>query len=137
LALHPGVSRLGERRMTDARLEGVWIFPDRLVSYLVFQPGACELHKEAYILRYAGIEFDVGQVPKFLHGQTIRGDPIHRMIHARTRQRVHPNEGHWMRMRLKLLSQQLACVNGWNWIAEHHPRFKGRSIGRIVEDACR
>ena len=122
--------------MADTGFEGVGIFPNRLVSYLVVQPGTREFHKEAHVLRHTGIEFDVSQLAKFLHGQTVWRNPVHRIIQARTHQRVHPNEGHWMRMRLKLLSQHLACVNSWNWIAEHHPRFKGCSVGRIIEDAC-
>src|SRR5215475_6961971 len=137
LAFHPRVTRLRECRMADAGLEGVRIFPDRLVSYLVVQPGASEFHEEAHVVRYPGIEFDVSQLPELLHRQAVWGNPVLRMIQARAHQRVHPNEIYWTRMRLKLLSQQCVCVGGWYWIAKHHPRFKRCSVRRVVEDACR
>jgi hypothetical protein len=73
LALHPGVARLRECRMAYARLEGIRILPDRLVSYSVVQPGAGEFHEEAHVLRHASIEFDGSQLPKFLQGQTVWG----------------------------------------------------------------
>src|SRR5262245_17224486 len=84
LAFHPGVTRLRECGMADAGLKRIRIFPDRLISNLVVQPGAREFHKEAYVLRHAGIKFDVSQLPKFLRGQTVWRNPILRMIQART-----------------------------------------------------
>src|SRR5262249_48493602 len=96
LALHPGVPRLRERRMADAGLEGVRIFPDRLIFDLVVQPSARKFDKEAHVLRHAGIEFDVSQLPKLLQSETIWRNPVLRMIQARAHQRVHPNEVHRM-----------------------------------------
>src|SRR5262245_40287058 len=66
LALEPSIARLREARMSDAGLEGIGIFPDRLVLDLIVEPSARQLHKEVYVFGNSRIERDAGQPTKVM-----------------------------------------------------------------------